>query len=78
MKKEILEQKPWVYMLFKDRNNIYQLSISVPCPAPGFDVTYELTEMEIEKYNRVGIDSLKERIKDMNQNRKECKIIAWR
>ena len=76
MKKEILEQKPWVYTLFKNRNNNYQLSIPVPSPAPGFDVTYELTE--IEKLNTIGIESLKDRIKDMIQNPKEYKMNPWR
>jgi hypothetical protein len=75
--KKVLEKKEWEYYVFEDENNI-KLSVPIPKPTPGFDIIYSLEEYEKEKYLRIGIIALKDRIEDMKVNFYNYEMNSWR
>lgn len=74
---KLIEEKEWNYYVYEDGNTIL-LSVPIPRPTPGFDVLHTLTEYEKEHYLSNGIQSLENRIKDMNTNYSNYKMISWR
>ncbi len=77
MSKKLIEKKEWQYYLYEDEN-VYELKVPLPKPAPGFDVLYLLSNEEKEAYLTNGIQSLIERIKDMKENHSNYKLQSWR
>ncbi|MCS4301039.1 hypothetical protein DRF65_10425 [Chryseobacterium pennae] len=76
-KRKLLEKKEWEYYVFEENNTI-ELSVPIPNPIPGFDITYTLSEPEREKYLHTGIKALEERIQDMKVNFSNYKMNSWR
>lgn len=76
-KRKLLEKKEWEYYVFEENDTI-ELSVPIPNPTPGFDITYTLNESEREKYLYHGITSLEERIQDMKVNFSNYTMNSWR
>ncbi|MEJ5102688.1 hypothetical protein [Chryseobacterium sp. MYb328] len=76
-KRKLLEKKEWEYYVFEENNTI-ELSVPIPNPIPGFDITHTLNEPEREKYLHTGIKALEERIQDMKVNFSNYKMNSWR
>lgn len=47
--RKLLKAIEWQYYVYEDDNNI-ELSVPIPKPTPGFDVTYTLNQNEKEEY----------------------------
>lgn len=77
MNKKLLEKKDWEYYIF-EQNDILELLVTVEKPNPGLDIIYQLDESEKEKYLKMGIQTLEDRIKDMKKNFSRYKVNAWR
>lgn len=75
--RKLLEAIKWQYYVYEDDNNI-ELSVPIPKPTPGFDVTYTLNQNEKEEYLSIGIRALKERIEDMKVNFYNYQMHSWR
>ncbi len=75
--KKLIENKDWNYCVYEDDNTIL-LSVPIPKPTPGFDVLHTLTDSEKEYYLSNGIQSLENRIEDMNTNYSNYEMISWR
>ena len=75
--KKLLEKKDWHYYVYAVADSI-ELSIPIPQPAPGFDISYTLNESEKEAYLNSGIKALEERIEDMKANFSNYKMNSWR
>jgi hypothetical protein len=54
------------------------LSVPIPKPSPGFDITHILTRLEKEQYLHIGIKALEDRIQDMKVNFSNYKMNSWR
>lgn len=75
--KKLLEKKDWHYYIYEVADTI-ELSVPIPKPTPGFDISHTLNAAEKEKYLRTGIKALEERIADMKDNFSAYKMNAWR
>jgi len=78
MGKQLIEQQSFVYYIYQDDDGIYELSVPVPTPSPGFNVKHKMTSDETSEYLKNGVDALKERIKDMEQNIYDYELKSWR
>ena len=75
--KTLIEKEDWAYYIYEE-NGTLTLEVPIGSPAPGFDVVHILTNDEIEKFKKVGIKDLNERIEDMKLNFKDYKLNSWR
>ncbi|UUC45139.1 hypothetical protein [Flavobacterium cerinum] len=73
----IIDYKNLDYTIFKNPDLTYAVSISKNIGI-GLDVYYQLSKEEQEGYLRDGINSLSNRIKDMDLNYSNYKVTSWR
>ena len=74
---KLVEKKDWNYSIYEEGNTIL-LSVTIPKPAPGFNILYTLTKAEKEHYLSAGIKSFENRIEDMKINFSNYKMNSWR
>jgi hypothetical protein len=72
-----IESIAYKYSIYKKEDMSFKLSIC-KLVGVGIDVLYTLTEEEVKKYKKKGITGLDARIKDMDENYNNYKIISWR
>lgn len=75
--RKLIAQKEWTYYVY-EKDNMIELAVPIPAPAPGFDIVYTLSESEKEAYLKTGIQTLQSRIEDMNSNYTAYAMHAWR
>ena len=62
MSKKLIEKQDWRYYLYES-SGVYELSVPVASPAPGFDVSHTLSESEKVLFHQQGISSLETSVK---------------
>lgn len=75
--RKLLEATEWQYYVYENDDTI-ELSVPIPKPAPGFDITHTLSQNKKEEYSRIGIAALKGRIEDMKVNFYNYQMNSWR
>ena len=73
----IIDYKDYDYVVYKNPDLTYGISISKSLGI-GVDIYHQLTIEEKIKYIIEGIESLKERMKDMDLNFDNYKVTSWR
>jgi len=73
---EILS-KPYKYAVYKNPDLTFELSICKPV-ALGIDIYHIMTENEIRSFIKNGIATLESRIKDMDENYSDYRVVSWR
>lgn len=73
----IIEQEDFRYTVYKNPDLTIEISISKPI-ALGVEVYHILTEKETSNYFQFGISSLENRMKDMNENFSNYRVVSWR
>ncbi len=76
-KRKLIEKKDWDYYIY-ETDDVYELSVPIAKPTPGFDVIYTLNRKEKNDYICQGVIILKERINDMKENFSKYKMNSWR
>jgi hypothetical protein len=76
-KQVIVDYKPFEYIIYKNPDLSYGVSISKRLGI-GIDIYYELTTDEVVSYLRVGISGLRNRLDDMDKNYQNYKVTSWR
>ena len=77
MSKKLIEKQDWRYYLY-ELDEVYELSVPVASPAPGFDVFHILNESEKDLYHQQGISALESRMSDMSKNSWNYRMASWR
>ena len=75
--KIIIDYKDYDYVVYKNPDLTYEISISKPLGI-GIDIYHKLSKEEKENYLLQGITSLKNRMKDMDENFNNYKVTSWR
>jgi len=73
----IIDYKDLDYVIYKNPDLTYGISISKNLGI-GVDIYHQLSNEEKENYLRDGINSLKDRMTDMDKNHGNYKITSWR
>lgn len=78
MKRELLESKSWDYYLYKLEDSKLELSVVIPSPSPGFEVSQILSEQDKKKYLEKGIEVLRDNMELMKNNPSNYKMTSLR
>lgn len=73
----IIDYKGMDYIMYKNPDLTYGLLISKTIGV-GIDVYHQLSKEEQERYLKDGIESLNDRLKDMDVNYTNYKVTSWR
>ncbi len=73
----IIDYKDLDYVIYKNPDLTYDISISKSL-GTGVDIYHKLSKEEKENYFREGINSLKNRMSDMDKNYNNYKVTSWR
>ena len=69
--------KPYKYTIYKKTDLTFELSICKPV-ALGVDIYHIMTDNEVKSFKEIGISALENRMKDMDENYSDYRVVSWR
>lgn len=68
---------PYKYTIYKKTDLTFELSICKPL-ALGVDIYHIMTDNEVKSFKEIGISALENRMKDMDENYSDYRVVSWR